>query len=339
MNRILTDPALEAQPNFEFPAYAAWLNAIIAGGPTREEALAQMAEGWKLERQERITLWLQQSEEDLRIQQEQEEQERTTKEAEAAEEQREAEKKKPKINDFDAEAIVADVLIPRPSQYALQKIKSMEYVELWYFSPEGCREASESSRTTAEDSFGLAKVDGYVAFKPMASFKASQKALQDHDLSWRQFDMAKTSFLVHIDKNGWPDKHQQALALFFTLITNHEHRVHPRGEKTLLRYAGFVRREWHDRLSQNQGFNIGIFNSALYNTLSDDVWEAERDESIKLVYFYIQSHRFKTDQLHSSLLPCSHLRVPITTPASASTLPPIMPSFGTLLLLAPLPPI
>ncbi|KAG1900535.1 uncharacterized protein F5891DRAFT_980130 [Suillus fuscotomentosus] len=232
MNRILTDLALEAQPNFEFPAYAAWLNAIITGGLTREEALAQMAEGWKLERQERITLWIQQSEEDLRLQREQEEQERTAKEAEAAEELREAEKKKPKINDFDVEAVVADVLIPRPSQYALQKIKSMEYVELWYFSPEGCWEASESSRTDGRRFIRLGK--------------GRRKALQDHDLSWRQFDMAKTSFLVHIDKNGWPDKHQQALALFFTLITNHEHRVQSlQCKKTLLRYAGFVRREWH----------------------------------------------------------------------------------------------
>jgi hypothetical protein len=70
-------------------------------------------------------------------------------------------------------------------------------------------------------------------------------------------------------KNNWPQKHQQALALFFTLITNHEHRMRPRGEKSLLRYAGFVRREWHDRLAQDQGFNIGLFNNALYNSISE----------------------------------------------------------------------
>ncbi|KAG1809128.1 uncharacterized protein BJ212DRAFT_1302695 [Suillus subaureus] len=207
MECILADLALEVQPNFESPAYAGWLNATVNGGPTREEALTHMRE--------------------------QEEQERTAKEAEVAEEQWEAEKK-PKINNFYAGVVVTDVLIPCPSQYALQKIKSMEYVELWYFSPEGCQEAADSSRSTAEDSFGLVKVDGYVAFKPIAAFKASHKALQDHDLPWHQFDMAKTSFLVHINKCGWLDKHQQALALFFTLITNHEHRIRPRGKKTLL---------------------------------------------------------------------------------------------------------
>ncbi|KAG0697206.1 hypothetical protein DFH29DRAFT_1071737 [Suillus ampliporus] len=229
MNRILTDPVLEAQPNFASAAYAGWLNAYIAGGTTREDALERMAEGWRIECQEQ-----------------QEERDRANKEAEEQEERREAEKKKPKISDFDDNAVVADIIIPFPSQFALQKIKSMEYVELWYFSPEGCHDASDNSRSTSEDAFGFAKVDGFVALKPVASFKASQKALQDHDLSWWQFDMAKTSYLVHIEKCGWPDKHQQALAMFFTLITNHEHRIRPRGEKTLLRYAGFVRREWHD---------------------------------------------------------------------------------------------
>ncbi|KAG1822657.1 uncharacterized protein BJ212DRAFT_1263892, partial [Suillus subaureus] len=137
----------------------------------------------------------------------------------------EAKKKKPKISDFDAEIMVVDVIIPRPSQYAIQKVKNMEYVELWYFSPDGCHEAALTSRSTSDsdDAFGFMRVNGMVALKTNVSFKASQKALQDHDLSWCQFDLAKTSFLIHIEKNGWPEKHQQVLALFFMLITNHEH--------------------------------------------------------------------------------------------------------------------
>ncbi|KAG0707932.1 hypothetical protein DFH29DRAFT_979562 [Suillus ampliporus] len=256
MNCILTDPVLEAQPNFASAAYAGWLNAYIAGGTTREDALERMAEGWRIERQERIDLWQQQLETDALALREQEERDHANKEAEEQEERREAEKKKPKISDFDDNAVVADIIIPRPSQFALQKIKSMEYVELWYFSPEGCRDASDNSRSTSEDAFGFAKVDGFVALKPVASFKASQKALQDHDLSWRQFDMAKTSYLVHIEKCGWLDKHQQALAMIC--------------------------------------FNIGIFNNTLYNSLSDDVWEAERDESIKMSRLAVCIRKYST---------------------------------------------
>ncbi|KAG1795898.1 uncharacterized protein BJ212DRAFT_1450699 [Suillus subaureus] len=263
MECILTDLALEAQLNFESTAYAGWLNALVTGGITREDALENMANGWRFERQECITLW-------------EEQHERAEKEAEEQEEHREAKKKKPKINDFDAGSVVANIIIPCPAQYAIQKIKSMEYVELWYFSPDGCHEASTTARSTldSDDAYGFAKVDSTVALKTLASFKASHKVLQDHDLSWRQFDLAKTSFLIHIEKSGWLDKHQQALALFFTLITNHEHRMHPRSEKTLLHYAGF-------------GFNIGLFNNALYSTISDDIWEAERNKGLRLVRFFL----------------------------------------------------
>lgn len=39
MEHILTDPALEAQPNFKSAAYLGLLNALIGGGITREDAL------------------------------------------------------------------------------------------------------------------------------------------------------------------------------------------------------------------------------------------------------------------------------------------------------------
>ncbi|KAG1837868.1 hypothetical protein F4604DRAFT_1999341 [Suillus subluteus] len=66
MEHIEANPALEAQPNFESAAYRGWLNALLDGGATREEALAQMAEGWGLERQERIEAWQQQKEDEAR---------------------------------------------------------------------------------------------------------------------------------------------------------------------------------------------------------------------------------------------------------------------------------
>ncbi|KAG1825472.1 uncharacterized protein BJ212DRAFT_1474863 [Suillus subaureus] len=128
-----------------------------------------MANGWRFECQECIDLWQEQTEEDACVAWERLEQ-----------------KKKPKINDFDTAMIMADIIIPCPSQYTIQKIKNMEYVELWYFSPDGCWEASTTSRSTldSDDTFGFVKVDGMVALKMLALFKASHKALQDHDLLW-----------------------------------------------------------------------------------------------------------------------------------------------------------
>ncbi|KAG1900881.1 uncharacterized protein F5891DRAFT_1187964 [Suillus fuscotomentosus] len=214
---INSDPVLEVQPNFESPAFAACTAALIASGLTAEAALTQLVDGWTQEYQERVVLWQQQIDEDVH--------------------HRKTKKKKLKINDFNADLPVSDVIILRPSQFVLQKVKNMEFVKLWYFSPDSCCEARDWNKSSTDDTLGLEKIDGIVTLKSFSSFKASNKALQDHDLSWRQFDMAKTSFLVHIEKASWPDKHQMTLALFFMLITNHEHRLCLRGEKILLHYA------------------------------------------------------------------------------------------------------
>ena len=48
------------------------------------------------------------------------------------EEKREQEKKKPKIGDFDENRMVLDHIIPRPSQFAIGKLKSFNFIELWY---------------------------------------------------------------------------------------------------------------------------------------------------------------------------------------------------------------
>lgn len=67
---------------------------------------------------------------------------------EAQHERTEADKKKPKMNIFEPGTSVANILIPRPSQYTLQKLSSFNFVELWYISPEGCAEAACNNSTT-----------------------------------------------------------------------------------------------------------------------------------------------------------------------------------------------
>jgi len=60
---------------------------------------------------------------------------------EEEEARREAERKKPKINDFDLDLVMPGHITPRPSSYALNKIKNLQYVELDYFTIKGCNEA------------------------------------------------------------------------------------------------------------------------------------------------------------------------------------------------------
>ncbi|KAG1812548.1 uncharacterized protein BJ212DRAFT_1276643, partial [Suillus subaureus] len=168
------------------------------------------------------------------------EQERLCIEQETKAELCKAEKKKPRINNFKSGMAVGNTLTPRPSQYAIHKLKTFEYVELWYFSPDGCKETSDEAKSSANDTFGFAKVDDFITLKPVASFKASCKAIQDHSLEWCQFDLAKNNFLLYINKLNWLEKHQCTLTMFFMNIVAHPSCSEPFGERALLLYTAHV---------------------------------------------------------------------------------------------------
>ncbi|KAG0692844.1 hypothetical protein DFH29DRAFT_817049, partial [Suillus ampliporus] len=167
-----------------------------------------------------------------------------------------------------------------PSQFAIHKLKSFEYVKLWYFSPDGCRETADNAKTSADDTFGLTKVEDFVTLKPVASFKASRKAIQDHSLEWRQFDLAKNSFLLYINKLKWPDKHQRALTMFFMNIMSHPYCSEPYRERALLLYTACVRRDWHDTLILDNAFDISIFNLTLLKNMGEEVWNKVCQETL-----------------------------------------------------------
>ena len=55
--------------------------------------------------------------------------------------------------------MVSDHVMPWPSQFAIGKLKSFNFVELWYFTDEGCHKVQDSSRAQSDDVYGLTKID------------------------------------------------------------------------------------------------------------------------------------------------------------------------------------
>ncbi|KAF8801571.1 hypothetical protein BYT27DRAFT_7114696, partial [Phlegmacium glaucopus] len=152
-------------------------------------------------------------------------------------ERKELEKKKAKINDFDENCTGDKVIMPRSSPSTINKLKNFDYVELSYFTPEGCRAAMEDrdgAKTTADKAFGIAEVNGIMALKPMASLKASKNIIKDRDLSWRQMTMGKNLMLHHMSKLGWPEKHINALAHFYFKLEDHPMRLRLNGNEILI---------------------------------------------------------------------------------------------------------
>ncbi|KIJ05220.1 hypothetical protein PAXINDRAFT_93743 [Paxillus involutus ATCC 200175] len=293
MPRIPQDPSLEADPDFENKAFLPLRNIIIHNDPNQnqESAAAQLAEAHHCDRVRRLAAWQAQvkNDEELATQaaatlQEQEAQEQAEREAVEEAEKQEKNKKKPKMNSFNAEVMVRDNLLPRPFQYAIQKLWSFEFVELWYFTPDGCSTTSSENKSTASGAYTFTEDGPFLSLKSTVSCRPSSRAIHDHDLPWRQFDLGKNNFLLHIRKLGWPQEHQASLAIFFMTIISHESRTQPKGEAALLQYASQVRREWHDALTnEDKGFNIGTFNELLLQKITNRTWINAQAEGLKLV--------------------------------------------------------
>jgi hypothetical protein len=291
MPRIIQDPGIEVCPDFTSPAFAPLRETIAAARQVSHEEVAQeLSAAWDEDNRLRVITWQQQEAEDeqarqdtARLAQEAEDRERAQQELEAETERREAEKKKPKIHGFNSTKSVGNAIAPRPSPFALNKLETFDYIELWYFTQEGCADAFDNQRAVAEDAYGLTAVDDFMALKPVSSFKASRNVVKDKSLTWRQMTMAKNSILQHMTKANWPDDHINALANFFVSLDLHEQRLQPNGEEVLLLYQARVRREWHDALKRNDGFNIAIINETLMRHYTDEVWDRIRLDGMRKV--------------------------------------------------------
>ncbi|KIK75298.1 hypothetical protein PAXRUDRAFT_126766, partial [Paxillus rubicundulus Ve08.2h10] len=267
----MVDPALEVCPNFASEAFAPICEALIQ---TTNKSAQQVTECL-------ITTWdaehnIRAAEEAEQQRREQEEEELCLAEEEAEWERREEEKKKPKMNDFDQTTSVSSVIVPHPSQYALQKLNSFDHINLWYFSLAGCAEASKYNRSNADKTFRISKVDNILMLCTVSSIKASCNTLEDHDLSFEAFLQAKNNFIFYAKKVSWPGKHLDALAESFWNVEMHPMCSNLNGNVTVLTYTLRVHCSWHNNLKANKAFNITIINDELMKNIG---WEVNAKAS------------------------------------------------------------
>ena len=283
MPRLVTDPAQEICPPYGDQQWEIVRQMIINGHQgalplTPEEAAQHLKDAWTRDRDIRAIAWNAQVEQDQAEQEEQgriarEEQDarRAQLEREAEEQRRETEKKKPKFSDFDQNRHIPSFIKPRPAQYALNKISALEYVELDYFSLQGCNEATASSLSTNQDAFSLVQVDGAFTIRPNTQ-RASRNIRRDEDLPWEEMVQAKNMMLEYIaDSKAWSNRHAEALAGFFCALELHPRTLQPNGKQVLLRYQAKARREWYLALQRNEGFNIEVIGEELLHSLAETV--------------------------------------------------------------------
>ena len=248
MARIANDPNLEAEPDFLGPAFEPLRQLMIAAEPglTPEQAAERLLVPWRADHENRVQRWQEQLEADRREEEQRAQGELGQRPEQPGEqepvdaEERRDEEKKPKVVKWDENSQVGNSIIDRPSQYAIHRLKSFEYVPLWYFCPEGCRDAMEDATSMGSEALGLTKTSNGLAFLPAMAGCPSRRALQDHELTWSQFDLAYTSFITHIQTYKWPEHYIEALINFFGNIVVHLLHREDHGPKILLLYASQV---------------------------------------------------------------------------------------------------
>ena len=288
---ITQDPTGHACPNFASLTYATVRLAMTTGGQLNGAGAAeQLATAWNQMHTREVKAWDLQAQADVAEQEEQhilaeadKARLRANDKRQKEDEQKELGKKSLKINDFDNNKMVGDFIMPRPSQFAVGKLKSFSFIELWYFTKEGCSEAQETNRTLPEDAYGITRVDNLVTLKPVTAFKASKNAISDADLTWRQMNISKNTMLHYMEICDWPQKHTESFARFYLHLELDPMHSRPNGEQVLLAYQAKVRHQWHEDITQGQGFNIAQINHMLLSTIAEEVWDTVHLDAMRKV--------------------------------------------------------
>jgi hypothetical protein len=116
--------------------------------------------------------------------------------------------------------------------YALNKINSLEYVKLDYFTTQGCKEAAaDSNRPISHDTFGFTRLDDAFAIRPLSAQKPSKNIRSDEDLSWEEMFDAKIPCCISWPSPGsgqWPTQKPSPRPSSREL---HPRRQHTNGKK------------------------------------------------------------------------------------------------------------
>ena len=157
----------------------------------------------------------------------------------------------------------------------MDKIKSMEYTELWYFTTEGIMDGSKITPTAADDTFGLLPTHGGLALQQIKASRASHNVIGNKALTWDQITTARHHFITAAA--GWPDKHRMAMAEFFMNLESL--KASGSCPCTLIAYQATARRHWHATLKGiGQPFNISNISKPLLLTLENRVRDHDHRE-------------------------------------------------------------
>ena len=226
-------------------------------------------------------------------------------------------RKKHKLGAFSATTTIGDEVELKPSTFAINKLKEMKYIELYCFTPTGCRDHANQRLSMAEEAFSFSygispesAAGNTLTLKPISALSHPGKIIPDEHLTWEQVCDAKTCYLSHVIKANWTPAHVEALMTFFVNLNSHPYSNSPEGKQALVWYQAHARKEWHQKLGTRDSFNLAFLNKALLADFKKKASELALQNNVALV---------------SSLSPSKPLS-PLTQPPSPHIAPATLSS-------------
>ncbi|KAF9786296.1 hypothetical protein BJ322DRAFT_1058741 [Thelephora terrestris] len=253
------DPALDIQPNFESEEWSIPRVALIAQGNSEEQAIAALRKSWEDFHQRNLEAW------DEYLQQQQGNQDNEGEDppnpiippvtAPSTMEERPSWADRPTPSFLDIQ----------PAHQVMKRLEKREYVELWHFTAQGCRDAAQRDLEEPDQSIRVIPSNKGMIVKAGSTGSISSKAIRDEDLTYDQWSEGKTRLLKCMEGNGWTAEETRELAKFFLNLDFDPMRSEINGLQAVMRYQEKVRRDWVKSLKNGTGYAIGTINRNLLN--------------------------------------------------------------------------
>lgn len=288
--RIQNNPHLADCPDFDDDTFNVLVEPMIGPDRTREQAIEILKVAWHTQNDRRRAQWDAQILADQRPGNDPGAQEGAHREQPRALEDTEANRRKPKLGDFPSNTSIRNEVTLKPSAFAINKLRDMKYIELYCFTPAGCRDHANQRLSTADEAFGFTygitpdgSASNSLTLKPVSALAHPGKIIPDENLTWEQVRDAKACFLRHVMEAGWDHKHVDALALFFINLDNHPSIITPEGKQALVWYQAHAREDWHRKLGTADAFDISVLNDTLLSSFKKKADDASVQNNVALV--------------------------------------------------------
>jgi hypothetical protein len=316
------DPLLEQEPDFGEEAWAIPRENLVNQGFPVEQVQAALRLMWISERQRRHIIWTQQPQPQDPPQQPQQQQD----------EDPDAIRQAPDFPNNIPPPIESTL---SPSDFAKTKLSKFEWIELWYFTREGCLDAAKPTTSVANDAFGITQHNRTLRMVSASTLKASRNALPDSVLTCDQIAFASKIFIrtMRSQSKVWTTRHVDAMVDFFVQLELHRTMSGgPYADEAVVEYQALIRKEWFDSFKSpsNISFNIGIFQPARFTSIRAEI-ALRKQAAITVRLSTYSPHRVElkfdllfpsSTNLHTDTLkPAACLASPPSAPASPLSYP------------------